>query len=403
VVSVSARDEGTDEIVVEAPTTEGALAQVASRLGPGARIASAEKVLRGGVGGFFQREVVQVRAVRDAEGGGAEAAEAPGAPRIDRLLADLSADADGEERSFSQVLRERLGTSPPPDVPEPHPWSLPSAPTPGAPPADAAPPAAAARPAEAPAASSPAAAPAPAAFSWPRDPAATAEPGSGEPRAGGGASAIGGSPAPAAAPAPAPAPAPPARAARSAAGRGVQPPGSPLWSRANLVRLGLPRLVTDAVEDLEPGEDLRWAHAVAEAVAPLCRPLPSGDQLLAGPAADQLAVRLGLPVGEPGQDVPEGSFGVRLGDSDVERAWLRAARGGRWLHLVVGDGPYRRLLFDEPAAVSWTGRAHLPAALALAADLDLVLGHGLIGTRTPPTRAVPAEIALAVRASLPTA
>ncbi len=114
-------------------------------------------------------------------------------------------------------------------------------------------------------------------------------------------------------------------------------------------------------------------------------------------------MRLGLPVGEPGHEVPEGSFGVRLGDSDVERAWLHATRGGRWLHLVVGDGAYRRLLFDEPVAVSWAGRAHLPAAVALAADLDLVLGHGLTGTRTPPARAVPAEIALALRASLPTA
>ncbi len=133
-VSVSARDDETDEIVVEAATTEGALAQVASRLGPGARIASAEKVLRGGVGGFFQREVVQVRAVRDAdaEEGGAEAP----APRIDRLLADLSADADGDERSFSEVLRERLGAAgtagaPEPGSSPPRPWSPPQAADPG--------------------------------------------------------------------------------------------------------------------------------------------------------------------------------------------------------------------------------------------------------------------------------
>src|SRR5689334_2091653 len=49
-------------VTVEAPTAEEALAQIAAQLGDDARIVSAEKVQRGGLAGFFAKEMVQITA-----------------------------------------------------------------------------------------------------------------------------------------------------------------------------------------------------------------------------------------------------------------------------------------------------------------------------------------------------
>lgn len=58
--------------VVEALTTEAAIAEVHDRLGPDARILDARRVLRGGIGGFFAKEHVQLHAAPgEAVGGSA--------------------------------------------------------------------------------------------------------------------------------------------------------------------------------------------------------------------------------------------------------------------------------------------------------------------------------------------
>jgi hypothetical protein len=50
-----------ETVTVEAATIEEALAQISVDLGPDARILSADRVRRGGIGGFFAKEVVEVR------------------------------------------------------------------------------------------------------------------------------------------------------------------------------------------------------------------------------------------------------------------------------------------------------------------------------------------------------
>src|SRR5437588_8116266 len=55
------REDG-DLLLVEAPTAEEALERLSSLLGPDVEIVAAGKVTRGGIGGFFAREMVQLSA-----------------------------------------------------------------------------------------------------------------------------------------------------------------------------------------------------------------------------------------------------------------------------------------------------------------------------------------------------
>src|SRR6266513_1020655 len=54
--------ETGDLLLVESPTAEEALDRLSSLLGPDVEIVAAGKVARGGVGGFFAREMVQLSA-----------------------------------------------------------------------------------------------------------------------------------------------------------------------------------------------------------------------------------------------------------------------------------------------------------------------------------------------------
>ncbi|MCC5948828.1 MAG: hypothetical protein JJT89_10275, partial [Nitriliruptoraceae bacterium] len=66
--------------VVEAETTEAAIAAVHAKLGADARILDARRVLRGGIGGFFAKEHVQLHAAPAASGGAVRAPVSPTAP-----------------------------------------------------------------------------------------------------------------------------------------------------------------------------------------------------------------------------------------------------------------------------------------------------------------------------------
>src|SRR6266480_5499085 len=55
------REDG-DLLLVESPTAEEALQRLSSLLGPDVEIVAAGKVTRGGIGGFFAREMVQLSA-----------------------------------------------------------------------------------------------------------------------------------------------------------------------------------------------------------------------------------------------------------------------------------------------------------------------------------------------------
>jgi len=52
----------TDTLTVEAGTAEQALEEITTRLGPNAEIIDARKVQKGGIAGFFARELVQITA-----------------------------------------------------------------------------------------------------------------------------------------------------------------------------------------------------------------------------------------------------------------------------------------------------------------------------------------------------
>jgi hypothetical protein len=385
-----------DLTVIEAPTAEAALGEVATRVGPHAQIVSVEKVLRGGLGGFFAREVVQIKARRAATAPTAVTADPgasapPASNALQRVLTRLSEETGNEERNFAEALREQMGVEPresvrPRDL-EPRPAvdvvADEQAPADGAP--------SAGRVATKTRAEDDARATVLRTLAAHRAQAEQAAPEQAAPQAV--------APEPAAAEPTAPEP---AVAARPTAG------ASPVeWSVENLRRRGLPSVVIDAVADLDPRDDLAWVHAIGRAVATLCRPLPAGDAVLAGPKARGLAEALEAPCVRPPTgrsrktDLPrvprKGSFCAPLSHTENNRSWIGWARGDRWLHVVIGGSGWRDLLFDDPLAVSWVDDESLPEAIALCADLGLVLGYG--GERY--ARACPVDIAMAIRAMMP--
>ncbi|MFP4634924.1 MAG: hypothetical protein ACLFRD_03605 [Nitriliruptoraceae bacterium] len=282
--------------VLEAPTAEAALGAVHERFGADARVLDARRVLRGGVGGFFAKEHVQLH-VAPPGAPDLPRSEPPGEPPSDppvdrqvdrpvttpdppvtRLLA--ASDDAGEEEDFATYLR-RTASIPPTqrEVPSP--------------------------------------------------PKAT----------------VG------------------------------QHAEEPAWSRTALARLGLPATLLDDLE-LRSHDDLGWTTALAQALGPLCRPLPNGPGVLVGPGADQLVEATGTPVAR-------------------SRAWLEALGSDRWRHLVIGGDGWREHLELDPLAVSWSESRYLPTAVRCAAELGLVLGFGpLDGAQR---RARPLPVALAVR------
>lgn len=365
---LAATDDGT--VTVEAPTTQEAMEAVTDRLGPRATIVRADRVLRGGVGGFFGKQMVQLTA---APAGADHAATAsatteadraadedgdlsPGEPTdagdgLDAALKRLTADADGREEAFGDALRRHLRAG---EV------------------ADECPPST----------------------------------GSQTPMA---ASAAGGATATAAAAAPAPAPAPETAPAPTAAPRtvdhGERRGSAPRWSTDQLHRLRLPDRLIEQVVLQSPVTDQDWLLALADAVDPLCRPLPAGDVFLVGPHAATVGEQLGLPVWQHRQRrAPTvGPLAASACDIPADAAALEEARGERWVHLLIsGSGRVEHLTRCEPLAVSWVGDAALPEALDLCSRFGLVLGYGSerASIDAVPHRAAPLDVAIAVRRRL---
>jgi hypothetical protein len=175
--------------------------------------------------------------------------------------------------------------------------------------------------------------------------------------------------------------------------------GGPRWAVAELVRNGLPDRIIAAMKDLDPHDDLAWMGALAAAVAPWCRPLPPGDQVIVGPGAARIAEALDLPLVRLGDVAPyAGSFCSELTGADDDRAWLDFVRGGRALHFVLGeDELWRDLLVADPAVVSWISPRGLVDALYLASTMDASLGYGCLSGGDPVLRAQPVDVALGIR------
>lgn len=359
-------------VTVEAPTTQEAMRAVTERLGPRATIVRADRVLRGGVGGFFGKQMVQLTAApggvaADAENGVADEATAAvdtepagsraastalgedvdGGGGLDATLRRLTADVDGREEAFGDALRRHLRVG-----------------------------------------------------------QATGDTGP----AGDGGPATTAPPAPSAPPTPAPdaggVPAAAAPAGAPPTAEGERRGAAPRWSTHELHRLRLPdRLIEQAVRQ-SPADDQDWLIALADAVDPLCRPLPAGDALLAGPRAAAVGAQLGLPVWADRQHrAPAvGPLAVAACDIPTDAAAVETARGDRWIHLLVsGPGRFDHLMRCEPLAVSWIGDAALPEALDLCTRFGLVLGYGAdhVDADGPPHRATPLDVAMTVRRMLP--
>jgi hypothetical protein len=377
-------------LIVEAPTAEAALEVVADKLGTRARIAGVERVRRGGVGGFFARELVQVTATgQDAAHAATPAPAPPEEPRsaVDRLLRQIAERDD----PFAATLQRQLapatsddagtatGDAPAQDATEP---VRPPAAEDAADDARAAGPAVAEPVAPPPAQDPPvrswtglrtadAASPAAARFPWAQHPPVPATP------------------------------APNGGPAAPRAGARVPLAGTPQWSVRNLCRLGLPPLVPgDEAARLAPDDDLGWTHAVAASLQPLCGPLPDGPTIVVGPAAERLAGVLDLAVHWPGQPTPPESFIAPISGRSAERTWLASVRERRPLHLVVGGPAWRALLFDDPVVLSHTD-ATLCDAVSLAFQLGITFGY-TCHSWGETTRTNPIDLAVAIRRLLPT-
>jgi hypothetical protein len=416
-------DGDGDLLTVEAPTAADAVAQVHEQLGPDARIVQASKVLRGGMWGFFPKEVVQLQAhlgdralpeegvqrqdtesaegeaivpkrsaadwsARDAAVTEQAAAPHPAQPQpsppqppaplttvsqsaasapeaapegLAGVLAQLAAAEDDQEAGLGAALRRHLGVTL--DEEEPVPARSTGNRSP--------------RPRVLHAGRSEAVQDAVPAtmervgMTADGDPIA---PGRGLATPGGGS---------------------PATVSLGSV-MGVEEAGP--WSARALLHLGLSRGLVETVVEQRPHDDASWTYALARALGPLCRPLPAGPSLLVGPRAGALANRLPVPV----IDEHEPAVGeldrcaTSIQEPEAWPSWLQtSSRGSRWLHLVVGGRGWRALLGVDPLAVSWMGEDNLGPAVCTAHELGMVLGVGVHGRRliTP----TPIELSMVVR------
>ncbi len=150
------------------------------------------------------------------------------------------------------------------------------------------------------------------------------------------------------------------------------------WSGTALVRLGLPRSFVDGLRVDSPADDVAWTMALAQALRPLCRPLPAGPSLLCGPLARRIGTTVGLP------------FHADTTAPDTATA--------QWVHAVAGGRSWRNVLMHEPMAISWTRREDLGDAIACAVEFGLVLGYGPAPRSI--IRAQPVEVAMTIRGLL---
>ncbi len=385
-------DEQT--LTVESRTVEEALASISERLGPDVEIVGAQKVVRGGVGGFFARELVQISA-RPAGASEPQGADTPAEfadvlrrrldPETASVEIELPADGDdvrvvlrngaaaGEEEA--NVVAAMLAGPPPPAA-------LPTEPPPAAMPE---PPPTALLVAPPPPAALPSEPPPPAMLVEPPPPAAMPT-----------------EPPPAVMPPAAPAASVPQAPALAVAGRvptGPTDRTGPGWTLEALLAMRLPAAIIRACAGLDPEADLEWVSAIAAACAPLCQPLAADPAVVAGPGAHHLAGPLRLPAVRAGEPVPaDGSFCATVHDSDDDRAWLQSVLGSRRLHVVLGEQDWEGLLVEPPMAVSWTGDRALPGALYLAAALGVPLGFGATGGFPVEVALVdPVDVGLAIR------
>lgn len=356
---------GGNTLTIEAPTVEAALTQVTDELGPSAQIIDARKVQRGGIKGFFTKEMVQLTARRPGpfrSPSDEEAAERRARLPVDRGLVALlaSSEAQPDEPDFVTVPKRELGNN----TTEPQHQAVTgdtdtaneSAPLAGPPVA-------------------------------PEDelPASRQV----------GPMTV------------APSPFTPPQPDPADAGWRLQHPdphdapgtGPVGWSTTALARLGLPEVVMAAVGGIDPADDLGWINGIAAAAEPFCGPLSRTSALIAGPNADRIGETIGIPAIFPPTMPPHAGSVTAVVTSDPKgTAWLDDVIGDRDLHLVIGEEDWRGALIKDPTTVSWVGDTGVVDALYLCATLGATLGYGTVdGPMSAPIRVRPIDVALAVR------
>ena len=185
-------------------------------------------------------------------------------------------------------------------------------------------------------------------------------------------------------------------------GSGTPPGMGPVkWSKVALVRNGIPTEIVAAVAELDPFDDLGWITGIAKAVAPYCTINDDIDVVMIGEEAVALAGRLDIPVVAPGETAPyDGSFAANITSSD-DREWLEFVKGRRRIHCIIGpDQSWRQNLIDIPAVVSWSDQDSLVDALYLAVASEAALGYGVLGEATEPAKVFPIDVALAIRSMM---
>lgn len=172
--------------------------------------------------------------------------------------------------------------------------------------------------------------------------------------------------------------------------------GAVAWGATSLVRLGLPAPLIAALDGVDPADDAACLMAVAGAVAPLCGPAPTEDVAVVGPTAWQVAMLMDVPMCSIG-DTPDAAFALDSSGAAADRGWLDAIAADRDIHLVVSTEPgWRDLLFRAPEFVSWTDHASVVDALYVASTLGATLAYGT-DDNGQMVVARPLDVAIAVR------
>ncbi|MFV1991816.1 MAG: hypothetical protein ACC652_13880, partial [Acidimicrobiales bacterium] len=95
------------------------------------------------------------------------------------------------------------------------------------------------------------------------------------------------------------------------------------WSLDRLAAIGIPFSFVQDLVGIDSKDDLAWICAIAHKFEQYCRPLPMRESVHVGPRAAELATVLGVPcVTFPDNPPYGGSVCLRMDDDGAHRAWL---------------------------------------------------------------------------------
>lgn len=144
------------------------------------------------------------------------------------------------------------------------------------------------------------------------------------------------------------------------------------WSPRALRALGLPDRIVDIATAAQPSTEADWIVALMGALKGICTPRTTGPVVMVGPNCANLARQLRL-VSISADEVGESVSSVAVANvgADVVRSGLNQ----RQVHLVVG-GSWHHLTGVQPAIVSAASTADLLEAIRVCVAWDATLGWG---------------------------